>query len=514
MKRAAQRLAQAINHRESILVHGDFDVDGSTASTLVKRFCRACSHDAEVWIPHRQHDGYGLSDASVAVVEQHQPDVFLTVDCGIADEGRAAHIEATYGCDVIITDHHLPQQQRPQCYAVVNPQQPECDYPHKGICGVAIAWKLCWATAIEICGGETISDRLREFLLDALSLVAIGTIADCMPMQDENRILVSHGLRALERTDNPGLRALLRQGRCNEVLDCQDIGWKISPLLNAAGRLESALINVELLCAESEERADDLIKQLALHNEERRRLTQILYDDLIAEVEDNPLWARRQSLVFAGDGWHPGVVGIVANRLCERYGKPTCVIAIADGMGRGSLRTVPGLNLAAALEACSETILGGGGHAAAAGVHLTMDQVAGFSDAFERFVCDKFPSGLELPALEHDATAAITELDQEFFDYLAAMGPFGEANPSPLLRIKQASFATRPNLFGQGGKHIRGAITDPGGGMREFLAWQAADKFGSQARTGCQFDLVVQPQLNYWRGNAKPQLVFMDGQAR
>ena len=177
----------------------------------------------------------------------------------------------------------------------------------------------------------------------------------------------------------------------------------MSPLLNAAGRLESALINVDLLCAETDAEAEQHINQLALHNEERRRLTQVLTDDLIAESEENPLWSKRLSLVFAGEGWHPGVVGIVANRLTERYSKPACVIAIDKGIGRGSLRTIPGLNLADALDACRHTIIGGGGHAAAAGVHLTMDQVAGFSEAFEQFVSGNFPTGLQQPSLDHDA---------------------------------------------------------------------------------------------------------------
>ena len=227
MERAAKRFAEAINERQSILIHGDFDVDGSTSSTLVKRFCRACGHDADVWIPHRRIDGYGLTESSMRQVAERKPNVFITVDCGIADGGLAQRMEQEHGCDVIITDHHLPQADKPNCFAVVNPQQEDCNYPNKGICGVGIAWKLCWATALALSPDDTVNDRLRTFLLDALSLVAIGTIADCMPMLGENRSMVHHGLRALEQTSNPGLRA-----RCLNKAAV----LKYSPPMTSAGR--------------------------------------------------------------------------------------------------------------------------------------------------------------------------------------------------------------------------------------------------------------------------------------
>lgn len=509
---AAKRLAHAIEQRQNVLIHGDYDVDGSTATTLIKHFCQACSHDATGWIPHRVDDGYGLTENSLQAVKEHQAELMITVDCGIADNGWAARIEAETGCHVIITDHHLPQAELPNCTAVCNPNRPDCNYPDKGLAGVGVAWKLCWATATVLCGSDTISERLRAFLLDGLALVAVGTVADCAPMRGENRALVHHGLQALAKTRAPGLRALLRQARCDSgEISAGDIGWKIGPLLNASGRLDTAMRNIHLLCASNDDDAESVMAEVVEQNDERRRLSQMLTDDLIAEVESQPEYQQRAALVFAGEGWHPGVVGIVASRLVDRFAKPACVIAIEDGRGRGSLRTVPGVHLGHAIDACRGHLLSGGGHAAAAGLAIEADAVPGFIDAFNAFISQQHPGGPSIPAIDHDGRARIDQLDPRFFAELDALAPFGIANPEPVVEVVGATFAGRPQLFGRNGDHLRGALTDAGGAVQDFLAWRGGSDYQTFAGPGRSFNLLVKPQIDTWRGERRHRLVFVDG---
>lgn len=514
MDRAAQRLAQAIEKQERILVHGDYDVDGSTAATLLKRFCQACSHDAIAWIPDRRIDGYGLSEASFQAVQEHQAQLMITVDCGIADHGWAARIEAT-GCTVIITDHHLPGAELPQCWAICNPNQPGCDYPDKGLAGVGVAWKLAWATARILSGADKVTDRLRHFLLDALGLVAIGTVADCAPLDRENRILVHHGLLALAQTGNPGLRAMLAHCRLDEApLQADDVGWKIGPLLNASGRVGSALRNVELLCTPYQDEADTILAGIISDNEERRRLTTHLCTELLTEIDSNPAYTDRQALVFAGDAWHPGVVGIVASRLVERYGKPCAVIGIVDGIGKGSLRTIPGVHLGQAIEACREHLLAGGGHAMAAGISIDPPAVPAFQEAFEAHICASYPGGIPRPATDYDTTAHIAEVAKGFYDELQALAPFGTGNSAPVLRIDNCRFVTRPDIFGRAGKHLRGALAGDGGAMQPFIAWSVGERLSALCHSGACFDFLLKPEINHWRGQSQQRLLFVDGVSR
>ncbi len=512
MDTAACRLAAAIDGRQRILIHGDYDVDGSTSSSLLALFCRACSHEAIVWIPHRRIDGYGLSDSSLEAVKAHGAQLMVTVDCGIADGGWARRIEAETGCHVIITDHHLPQGYLPECTAVVNPNRPDCTYPDKHLAGVGVAWKLAWATAMVLCGSEKVTDRLRGFLTSALSLVAVGTVADCAPLDGENRILVHHGLKELARSDNPGLRALLAEARLDgEQPTAGDIGWKLAPLLNASGRMDSAMANIELLTASDAATAAPVLERIVAGNDERRRITQSLTADLIARADADPNLAARATLVFAGEGWHQGIVGIVASRLVDRFGKPSAVIAINDGQAKGSLRSIASVHLGDAIDACRHVLTRGGGHAIAAGITLEAGNVDAFIEAFERHVAARVAPGSLVPRTDYDAEAALAELDDDFFQHFEAMGPFGTGNREPVLRLADSTFAGRPRLFGKDGEHLKGPLTDAGGGMKELLAWRGKAIFGEVAAPGRRLDLLVRPEVHRWQGASQLRLVFVDG---
>lgn len=512
METAAVRLAAAINARQRILIHGDYDVDGSTAASLLALFCRACSHEAIVWIPHRRIDGYGLSDSSLEAVKTHGAQLMVTVDCGIADGGWARRIEEATGCHVIITDHHLPQGYLPECTAVINPNRPDCTYPDKHLAGVGVAWKLAWATAVVLSGSDKVTERLRNFLTDALALVAVGTVADCAPLDGENRILVHHGLRELARTGNVGLRALLSEaGLGEDQPSAADVSWKLAPLLNASGRMDSAMANIELLTARDAATAAPVVERIVAGNDERRRITQALTADLIAQAEADPALATRATLVYAGEGWHQGIVGIVASRLVDRFGKPAAVIAINDGQAKGSLRSIASVHLGEAIDACRHALTKGGGHAVAAGITLEAGQVEAFKEAFERHVASRVAPGSLVPRTDYDAEIALNELDAEFFRHFEAMGPFGMGNREPVLRLADATFAGRPRLFGKEGEHLKGPLTDAGGGMKELLAWRGKAIFGEVAAPGRRLDLLVRPELHRWQDSTQLRLVFVDG---
>ena len=511
---AAQRFAKAIEQRERILIHGDYDVDGSTATALLTLFVRACSHQAIAWIPHRRIDGYGLGESSLAAVREHSSQLMITVDCGISDHGWAARIEAETGCNVIITDHHLPQGEPPRCTAVCNPNQTGCPYPDKQLAGVGVAWKLAWATAKVLSGSEKVTPRLREFLMDALSLVALGTIADCATLAGENRALVHHGLIAFMRSSNPGLKALREQVRAIDELSAGDVGWKIGPLLNASGRVGSAMANISLLTTTVDAEARTMLVAIVAENEERKRLTLDLSTELIARVAADPVLRGRAALVFAGEGWHQGVVGIVASRLVEAYGRPAAVIALTEGHGKGSLRSIACVHLGEALAACRAHIERGGGHAMAAGITIAADKVAAFDQAFEQWVATRVPGGLLSPSTAFDGDAAVAAIDDEFFAHLTSMAPFGIGNPEPLIRLVDTTFVTRPRLFGRVGDHVRGALTDAGGGLKEIVAWRSKERFGDFSAAGARFDLLVRPQSGRWRGEVQNRLVYVDGRTR
>lgn len=514
MEAGARRLAAAINNREKILIHGDYDVDGSTSSALLAQFCRACNHEATVWIPHRRIDGYGLSESSLQAARDHAATLMVTVDCGIADGGWAERIEREAGCQVIITDHHLPQGYLPTCTAVINPNRPDCTYPDKHLAGVGVAWKLAWATATVLCGSDKVTDRLRAFLTSSLALVAVGTVADCAILDGENRILVHHGLRELARTDNPGLRGLLVQaGLGDSTPTAGDVGWRLSPLLNASGRMDSAMANIELLTAQDAAAVAPVLERIVAGNEERKRITLNLTQDLIAAAESDPVLATRATLVFAGEGWHPGIVGIVASRLVERFGKPTAVISVEEGLAKGSLRSIAAVHLGEAIDACRQLLTRGGGHAMAAGITLPPERIPDFREIFERHVATRIAPGSLVARTEYDYAAAVAELDADFFARLALMAPFGNGNREPLILLTSATFAGRPRLFGKDGDHLRAPLTDAGGGMREMLAWRAKALFADLSAPGRRFDLLVRPEAGQWRGETQHRLVYVDGRA-
>ena len=367
---ATERVLDAVRRGETILVHGDYDVDGIAGATLLTRWIRRLGGNAVPFVPHRLHDGYDFGAAGIGAAKAAGADLIITVDSGIRAHDAVADANAA-GFDVIVTDHHTPAETLPPALAVVNPNRVDCGYPNKGLCGTGVAYRLCEALVRE-------KGIDQEELYSSLDLVALATIADVVPLNQENRTLVRYGLKALARTKLPGLRALMaRAGLGDGSIDAGQIGFRIAPRINAAGRMEAAMTALELLMSDDEAHTSALADRLEdandLRREEEARTLREALDQLGGAFDP----AKDFGVVLEGEGWHPGVIGIVASRIVERIHRPTVLIAVTDGQGRGSARSIPGFDLFAVIDACREHLGRFGGHRAAAGMDIPADRIGG-----------------------------------------------------------------------------------------------------------------------------------------
>ncbi|MFL5488473.1 MAG: single-stranded-DNA-specific exonuclease RecJ, partial [Gemmatimonadaceae bacterium] len=371
MDRAVERLARAVREQELVFIHGDYDVDGICSTTILTRVIRGLGGKAMPFIPRRIEDGYDLGDAGVGAAVAAQAKVVVTCDCGTAAVTPVARL-CEAGIDVIVTDHHLPSGELPDCLSILNPKRPGCGYPDKDLAAVGVTFKLALALARALGANE-------NFVWAMLDLVALATVADVAPLRGENRVFVRYGLRMLAQTRNIGMRALLRaSGLDGRQLTAGRIGFILAPRLNAAGRLGHALRGVELLLTEDEHQANVIARELEELNRRRQEIDHATLEQARERVVAMDL-EEMFSIVLADDSWHPGVVGIVASRLVEEFGRPTVLIALTGDLGKGSGRSIPKFDLHGALGQAREHLLRYGGHRVAAGVTIARDKVAGFA---------------------------------------------------------------------------------------------------------------------------------------
>ncbi len=484
-ERIDQATALILSHvekRSVIVVHGDYDVDGVCATTVLVATLRELGAEVEWFIPGRREDGYGLCAATVERLAAGPAALLITVDCAITAVEEVA-LARSLGLDVVVTDHHQPRADGLLPDApVVHPRV--CGYPDPELCATAVAAKL--AEALRSAAGHS-ADRDRD-----LDLVALATVADCVPLLGENRRLVREGLVALARTARPGLRALMRVAQVDPAaIDEQAIGFRLAPRINAAGRMHRADSGVELLLADDPERADAIAGELDHANAERRLVeTRIRYE---AEAQATAL-GPRDGYVLSSDDWHPGVIGIVASRLAELHGRPVVIVALDGDEGSGSGRSVPGFDLLAGLQACAGDLLRFGGHRAAAGCTVSRESLAAFADHFDSYCAEFFaaqPAGAQIIV---DAVVGGDVLSMDLAEQLARLGPFGIGNQRPTLMIPAARL-DQPRSMGEG-KHLRCTINS--GGVRI-----AAVAFGTaQLPDGADvaLDLIGSLEINRWRG--------------
>jgi len=438
IRKAIDRVFQSIDRRETIALYGDYDVDGVTSVALLTRVLRAYGADVRTFLPHRLEEGYGLSEEGVQrCLAQHAPNLLVALDCGTSAPDRIREIEAG-GVDVVVLDHHEAKGTLPVCCAFVNPKTGS-DYHY--LCTAGLVFKLCHALFR--------ARRPPNFdLKTCLDLVALATIADLVPLVDENRTFVQHGLRQLEKTDCIGLRALKQVAAVTPPIRPVHVAFRLGPRLNAAGRVGVAQDALELLLADDLEKATLLARSLDWQNRDRQTLEQQTLDEVLQQVARNFVPDRDFVIVAGSRGWHPGVVGIVASRLVKQFHRPSIVIGFDDsGEGKGSGRSVPGLSLVKALEGCGEYLLQFGGHEMAAGVRLTFDQLEPFSAAFRGMARRMLTPEMLQPRLELDAELTGYDLNLDLLNCHEMLQPFGIGNPQPLFLLRRVSPAGEPRLL-------------------------------------------------------------------
>lgn len=454
MPAAAKRIVSAIRNQEHILIFGDYDTDGVTACAVLLRILHALGVKASFYLPCRLEEGYGLSGQFVEHVKERRVDLVITVDCGTSDhEAIRAIVDA--GIDVIVTDHHEPgDQPLPDATVVVNPKRVDSTYPFRDLVGVGIAFKLAWALCEEVTGQPRVGDHLQQALLSLLPIVAVGTVADVAPLVGENRILVRHGLRGCARA-SAGLQALLDVCRVDpQTISVRDIGFVVAPRINAAGRLGNADLALQLLVEEDPAAAAELARELDTINTERQSLCQQTLQDAIRTVNETHDLEKASAIVIAGDNWHEGVIGIVAGRLSDEYRRPVAVIALANGKGKGSARSVPGLNLYDAISRSRHRMLTFGGHEQAAGFSIPRGEIEAFREELNRHCAAQIESRRIEPRLYIDRPIALGDLQPALLQELEMLAPFGEANPRPMFLCKRVKVVGHPRLIGKEKRHF------------------------------------------------------------
>ncbi len=486
MQKAVERIRLAIRRGEPIMVHGDYDVDGISGTVLLLKFLRLMQATVKPFIPARS-DGYSFSEASVRAVQEGGFKLVISVDNGTNACEPIARIQAM-GCDVIVTDHHGTGEHVADAFAVLNPRLPDAGYPDRNLAGVGVAFRLAAAVATSFSGPMLRSPEFADFLLDAMTLVALGTVADVAPLHGENRVLVFHGLRALAQSRNPGIRALLDSaGLADRSPGVEDIAFRIAPLLNAAGRMGHASEAVALLLAPGYAEAQEAAKVLERHNTERRKVERRLQDVVLEQAHGN----AEPAVVLGGDDWHPGVLGIVAARIAEQTGKPTILVSFAEDVGRGSGRCPSGLHLRKALGECADLLLAHGGHAAAVGLEVRRDRFDAFRDRFQdtcrRLLLDEVPE-------PEDGWATLAELDPESVRKLELLGPFGNGNRRARFRSTGLRAVGWPHVDTRG-NHLKLRLVQDGHLLPARLLGGAARFEEIRARPG-PWTAVWTPRLN------------------
>lgn len=504
IQEACARLWKAIANRESILIHGDYDTDGITASALLALVLRQNGATVHSFIPHRFDDGYGFTPESLdKALEAFGPcGVLVTVDCGITS-CEAVDEAVKRGIDVIVTDHHEAGSELPKALAVINAKvYPELE-DLQLLSGAGAAFKL--SHAFIKYGREKNLGGFHTRLEEVLDYVALGTVADIVPLLGENRIMVKFGIEALRKQLRPGIRALIESSKLRSELSPSDITFRMAPRINAAGRVGDANVALQLLESSQIVEAYDCAGQLESFNRIRQEKEQEIYQEACEQIERNLAWQSPYSLLVAGRDWHQGVIGIVASRLARDYNRPTIVLTIQGENAYGSGRSVPSLNLVEVLSKTSHLLERYGGHPMAVGVGLKAEKIADFFEAMDKEIRNQLDSSDLESFISYDGEVQLRDLSSDFFEYLGKLGPFGHSNPKPVYRFNELHVA-RCNAVG-GGAHTRGTLISRDGEI-DFIAFnKTPSNFINKV-----IDVLATPQLNKHLDQEIPQLCLVDFQ--
>lgn len=498
---AVNRISKNIQNQKPILIFGDYDVDGTTGASLLYLGLKDLNAIVEYYIPHREKEGYGLSSGGIDYAHSIGADLLITCDCGI-NAFQPVDYANEHGVDIIITDHHIPDKKLPNAYAVLNPKQKGCEYPFKGLCGCGVAFKLISALSEKSGIGQNVG-------LNYLDLVALATSADMVPILDENRVLVHGGLDQLEESKSPGIHQLLVQtGLVGESLNVGKLVFGLAPKINAAGRMGDANRTVELLTTSDKTRAEELASILVRENKRRQLIQEDIVNDAIRLVHSQVDLENNKVVIIGSKGWHPGVVGIVASRIKDEFSRPAIVIAFdKEGIGKGSARSIPNLDLYEALSYAAKFLEGYGGHPMAAGLTVREEKFENFKSLFLRNANKILTNDDLIPAISIDGEMALTDINSRFMRFLEKLGPFGPGNMRPKFVSRNLSISGQPRLMGKG-EHIR-FIVSQNGRNYPAVGFKLSSHYEDLIR-GVPVDIAYVVEVNQWQGQSNIQLNVRD----
>jgi len=499
MEVSVKRISKAIDNGEKILVWGDYDVDGTTGTVVLRKALEILDAKTGFHIPHRFTEGYGINIPALEQAKKDGYSLIVSVDCGIRGFEPLKWAKEN-GLDVIVTDHHLADDNKgnPLAFSVVNPNQAECPYPDKNLAGVGVAFKLVHAL---------LRERNKEkFTRGFLKMVAIGTIADVMSLTGENRTIVSLGLKDLPSAVNFGLKALMEVADCNNEMTSYDIGFRIAPRINAAGRMDAAREIVNLFEAETFEAARNLAEMLDLRNRERQKMQKEITELAFLETKNI---ADQNFVVVAGENWHKGVIGLAASKIAEKLYRPVIVISLENGVGIGSARSIAGYHLLSGMDSCSELFEKYGGHAAAAGMTIKKENIEQLQRKLHKHASENLSPEDFIPEIKIDANVSSQTLSLDLVQELKQFEPFGMGNPRPKFVTKDFVLAGEPFVMKE--KHLKLKLTNDAGKQFEAVWWDGVDKSKKQTlKPKSRIELAYTPEANTWKGNTRLQLMVED----
>jgi len=495
---AARRILDAVRRKERIGIYGDYDADGITGATQLLLFLRELGVEGDLHIPHRLRDGYGLREPALRAFAERGTKLVVTADCGA---GAHAEIAAAnqIGLDVLVCDHHQAPDVRPPAFAVLNPVVRDAGFPFSGLSAAGVVFYLLLGVRMLLRETGVQGPDLRRYL----DLVALGTVADLVPIVEENRVLVKYGIREIASTDRPGMRALCEVSAVDSV-STDSLGFRLGPRINASGRLADAATAVQLLATRDVAEARRLATALDEHNQDRRGVEETIFNEAELLVQSMPDRTRRRSFVVASEGWHPGVVGIVASRLVERYARPFIILAVEGDSARGSGRSIAALHLFQALRGCSDLLMAFGGHRMAAGLTVRTSAIPALAERFERVVAAATTEEDFRPSLAIDATLSLDDVSLGLVDELDRLEPHGAGNPKPLFLSRAVDVATSRVV---GERHLKLTLRRPDGSYCDAIGFRMAER---RPAAGRRIDVVYGLERNRWDGRESVQLMLRD----
>ena len=493
MDRAVERIQEAIARREPIEIHGDYDVDGVTSTVILKKALELAGAESGWHIPHRLHDGYGMQPAAVEEAAQRGIRLIISVDNGIRAGAAIARANELH-VDAIVTDHHLPETELPPALAVINPNRRDCAYPNPNLCGAGVAFKLAHAILTRAGWPEA---KLWRVVESFLKLVAIATVADIVPLTGENRVIVKHGLEGLRDVRNPGLRALLNAaGFADRVPDAGEVGFRIAPAINASGRMDSAGQAVRMFLTSDADEAGKIARELFALNQERQTAERSIVKEIFERCAASPVTDSDAALVLWGEGWHRGVVGIVASRVVERFHRPAVVLGVENGVAQGSGRSIEAFHLLDALESMRDLFTKFGGHAHAAGLTMPESSLGAFRERLRAWAADRLTAEDMRPVVDIDAVIELPEINDALWQALEKIAPFGMGNRRPLFAARGVQLAGPPQVWKE--NHIRLAARQ-GGRTVMMKGWGLSD-LAEELREVKEVDIAFEIERDWFGG--------------